>query len=117
MRSVDFELEEMLSRYYTSRGYTTEMVKNDIKALFGYTEAKPLIERKREFKEQLKPFLATYPEQMIVEFFEYWTEHSPKGRLMKFEKESTFDISRRLAKWQSNQKKFSIVGMLNKGKK
>jgi hypothetical protein len=39
-------------------------------------------------------------------FIEYWTESGNNDKLMRFEKEKSFDISRRLKTWESNQKKF-----------
>ena len=41
------------------------------------------------------------------EFISYWTEKNSKGTKMKFEMEKTFDISRRLVRWQSNSKKWN----------
>jgi len=40
------------------------------------------------------------------EFFEYWTEHGKDDKKMRFEKEKTFGLSRRLATWHKNQAKF-----------
>jgi len=35
-------------------------------------------------------------------FISYWTEKNPNGRKMRFEKEKTFDIHKRLARWKRN---------------
>lgn len=51
----------------------------------------------------------------LSDFFHYWSERTPKAKLMKFEKLSSFDIKRRYSTWKTNQKKFSIAGMLSKG--
>ena len=44
---------------------------------------------------------------IIDEFCDYWTEHGEKDRKMRFEKERSFDISKRLVRWQRNSKKFN----------
>lgn len=46
----------------------------------------------------------TYPETMKMEFCVYWTEHSPKGKKMRFEMQKVFDIRRRLVTWSKNAK-------------
>lgn len=51
---------------------------------------------------QLKPFSGTYPRPMLVEFYNYWTETKEGGRKMRFEKEKTFEIAKRLARWKKN---------------
>ena len=43
-----------------------------------------------------------YGKALIREFFDYWTEHNENGKKMRFEKEKTFEISRRLARWKKN---------------
>lgn len=38
----------------------------------------------------------------IDSFIDYWTEKSPKGKKMKWEKQSTFDVKRRMQRWMKN---------------
>ncbi len=45
------------------------------------------------------------PIDMANEFLSYWTESS--GKKMRFEKQPTFDIKRRLLRWQKNEKKWN----------
>lgn len=61
-----------------------------------------LKDRKLAFGMQLKPFSGTYPRPMLVEFYNYWTETKEGGRKMRFEKEKTFEIAKRLARWKKN---------------
>lgn len=63
--------------------------------------------RKSEFLKSLKPYFEQYDKKMIMDFFEYWTEHGFRDKKMRFEKENTFGIGRRLATWKNNQLKFS----------
>lgn len=66
------------------------------------TPEQELKERKLAFGMQLKPFSGTYPRPMLVEFYNYWTETKEGGRKMRFEKEKTFEVAKRLARWKKN---------------
>lgn len=48
--------------------------------------------------------LQTYGKEMCREFYDYWTECSDNGKKMRFEKESVFDVKKRLARWNYNAK-------------
>ena len=48
-----------------------------------------------------------YPEQMTQEFIDYWTEHGIGDKKMRFEKEKSFGIGRRLATWAKNDKNWN----------
>lgn len=62
--------------------------------------------RKAEFKNSLQPFLEKYGKDLLNDFFGYWTEHGERDRKMRFEKQKSFGLSRRLATWLKNQKTF-----------
>lgn len=55
--------------------------------------------RKHAFGEKLIPYVEQYGKTLIREFFDFWTEHNENGKKMRFEKEKTFEISKRLARW------------------
>jgi hypothetical protein len=59
-------------------------------------------DKEADFKKSLQPFLEKYGKELLNNFFLYWTEKNPNGKKMKFEMQKTFDVSRRLAKWKSN---------------
>ena len=61
-----------------------------------------LINRETEFKNSLQPFLDKYGSKMLNDFYLYWTEKKPKGKKMLFEMQKTFDVARRLKRWESN---------------
>jgi hypothetical protein len=74
--------------------------------------------RKQEFADSLKPFLDTYGKEMLNDFYLYWTEHGLKDRKLRFEKERTFGLERRLLTWSKNnfskpQKDESQDGYMN----
>lgn len=86
----------------------TDTVKEDKKDIAG---------RMKDFYESLKPYVEEFSKETVREFYEYWTEHSPKGRKMRFEKETVFDIKRRLVTWKNNEKKKFAGGGAKTGKK
>lgn len=58
--------------------------------------------RKLKFSDSLKPFLDTYGKETLNDFYGYWTEKSEKDKKMRFEKQTSFDIKRRLTTWAKN---------------
>lgn len=79
--------------------YAQEQLKN--------RDSKSTIEqRKEKFTDELNKFSEQYPYQMLMDFYEYWTEHGINDRKMRFEKEKSFGLSRRLATWHRNQLKY-----------
>ena len=79
-----------------------------------YADRKTLEKRKADFGKEVEKFIPKYGRDLCLQFWVYWTEHSPKGRKMRYEKQKTFDISRRLATFAKNEKKFSIANMLKR---
>lgn len=64
-------------------------------------------DRKRSFHTKLLEFKNDYSDLMIKEFFEYWIEHGDDDKKMRFEKESTWGLSRRLSNWKKRENKFN----------
>ena len=62
-------------------------------------------DKKKLFKEGIEPHLEKYGRDLLNEFFAYWTEPTPDGK-MRYEKQSAFAIDRRLGTWARNQIKF-----------
>ena len=60
--------------------------------------------RKLKFADTLKPFINTYPKEMIRDFYEYWTEPNKSNTKFKQELEKTWDVERRLKKWAENDR-------------
>jgi ribosomal protein S25 len=63
-------------------------------------------EKKVEFASLINPFVEVYGSEMCNEFYLYWTETTRDNKL-RWEKETAFDISRRLSNWNRNQIKFN----------
>lgn len=73
------------------------------------SKEKLIEDREQEFLSELKNFQHTYPIELLKSFFNYWSEKSPKGK-MKFEIEKTWDLNKRLIRWNDNNLKFSKNG-------
>tara|TARA_R110000803_G_scaffold44129_1_gene93558 strand:+ start:270 stop:821 length:552 start_codon:yes stop_codon:yes gene_type:complete len=58
--------------------------------------------RLADFKKSLQQFLSEFDKKTLNEFYLYWTEKKPNGKKMRYEMEKTFDIGRRLKRWDSN---------------
>ena len=63
--------------------------------------------RKSDFYKSCTQYSDKYSNSMIQDFFEYWTEHGEKDNKMRFEKEKSFGIGRRLSTWKKNENKFN----------
>ena len=63
-----------------------------------------LQQRQDKFCNIVKSF--NFNNSMNEEFILYWTETNKTGKKMKFEMEKTFDIKRRLLRWDKNEKKW-----------
>ena len=65
-----------------------------------------LEERKAAFKKSLssvwKEKHSEVQQVAIKEFFEHWTEHGENDKKMRYEKEPSFCISKRITRWKKN---------------
>ena len=62
--------------------------------------------RKKDFEKSLTLFCEKYDPNDLKDFYEYWTEHGANDKKMRFEKEKSFGLQRRLATWMKNKVKF-----------
>lgn len=63
-------------------------------------------ERKKIFKEKSHSLTILDPNELL-NFIEYWTEHSEGGKKMRFEKETVFDNSKRQTTWKRRAVQFN----------
>lgn len=61
------------------------------------------LKRKDEFGKSLVPFIDKYGKDMIRAFFEYWSELNKSETKMRFEKQETWEVGKRLATWASRE--------------
>lgn len=69
--------------------------------------------RKEHFYHSLMPFVGQYGDDMIADFFDYWSEPNRSNTKMRFELEKTWDVSRRLRRWaaqDNNYQQFKTHG-------
>ena len=64
-------------------------------------------ERAEIFIQKANAYSEQYGNAMVAEFCQYWTEANENGKKMRYEKEKTFEIKRRLERWwrQDTEKK------------
>lgn len=72
----------------------------------------PIKKRKKDFEELVRITAAEERPnyqfaQELHKFTDYWTEHGINDKKMRFEKEKSFGIPRRLDTWFANAKKFN----------
>lgn len=67
---------------------------------------KSIKEREMEFAESLRPYLDKYGREMLNKFYKYWTQVSPNGTKMLFEKQKAFQIPNRLSLWASKNSSY-----------
>ena len=64
-------------------------------------------DRKKRFAESLRMYLKEYGRDTLNAFYSYWTEINENGKKMRFEKEDTFEIAKRLRTWKKNETSFN----------
>jgi len=73
-------------------------------------KTKTLSERKTVFKENLAKHKDKFDVSVLNEFYSYWTEHGDLDKKMRFEKQTSFSIGRRLGTWKKNKKTYEFKG-------
>lgn len=63
-------------------------------------KSKSIDERRKDFADSVRPFLVKYGPDMLNKFYKYWAKE--EGTKMKFEKQKSWILEQRLAKWYQN---------------
>ena len=85
----------------SSDGETPSPLNNQKENEQGFPPKSPTREeREQAFREQADKFIPEYGRKMIDAFCDYWTEFG--GKKMRFEKEKTWELKRRLQTWKRN---------------
>lgn len=69
-----------------------------------------MAKNKKAFQDDLSKFLDRYSADMLDDFFSYWTEPNKSQTKMRFEQQPTWDLSRRLSRWEKNNYKYEKGG-------
>jgi len=64
------------------------------------------LSRRKDFGKDLVPYMEKYGKEMIRAFFDYWSEMNKSETKMRFEKQPTWEVAKRLATW-ANKEKFN----------
>lgn len=62
------------------------------------------LKRRDVFYQSLIPYVERYGKEMIRAFFDYWSELNKSETKMKFETNQTWEVAKRLATWNKNEK-------------
>lgn len=81
---------------------TTKVVAKKVAA-----KAAPLPQRREEFYTSLISYTSEYPKEMLRVFFDYWSEMNRSKTKMRFEKEKTWETSKRLANWARKEESYA----------
>lgn len=77
--------------------------KNPTDKITIYDKNTSIIEdKKRIFKESIEPFVPKYGSEMCNAFYQYWAEATKDGKKLRWERESTWEVNLRLARWKAN---------------
>lgn len=69
-----------------------------------------MADRQKEFYALLVPYVPQYGKKMIRAFFDHWSEPNRSKTKMKCELEATWDLARRLSKWEDNDRRWNKGG-------
>lgn len=65
-------------------------------------------QRELDFRAKVNGMI-DFPHSMRKEFIEYWSEPNKSGTKMRWELEKTWDLNRRLLRWQRSSKEENII--------
>jgi len=98
----------------TQQGNSKETARKQNKVMEEGNNGKYLLEREEIFKEELRPFLNNpYDKDVLLGFYEYWTEHNKSKTKLRFELEKTWDIKKRLSTWDRRGKMMRGINASN----
>lgn len=63
-----------------------------------------LNDRRIEFGKQIGKFVGEYDREMLIKFYHYWG--AQVGVKLKFEKETSWDLAKRIANWKRNEDEY-----------
>ena len=101
LENINGKAAKEIARDFFEAGIAiAEGLSSDVKV----TVQTPLDRKAEEFSRQLSTpeYIQKYGQQMLLDFYEYWTEPNKSKTKMRFELQPTFDINRRLARWARN---------------
>lgn len=106
-------LQKLIEDHKANKLTMDELIES-IEKLYSTEEIKSLEDRKQAFIDSVRPFVTEDNKGRMNRFVKYWLERSAKGRKFRFEKETAFDVKKRIATWERNEKKFSVANLMKR---
>lgn len=95
---------DMFDCYYEYEGVAVTF-ENAIKLYQGQQpDDLGLEERRLAFGKEVGKFVGQYDRDMLVKFYNYWG--ASNGVKLKFEKEKTWELEKRIANWKRNEDEY-----------
>lgn len=69
-----------------------------------------------DFYNLLKPFLGEHTKETLRAFYDYWSEADFRAGKLRWEKEKTWELSKRLSRWIANNDSKPSYNSTNKQK-
>jgi hypothetical protein len=93
-KEIEIKEKEILNKENIGdKSPATKQVKSKINNFKAFNED--------QFKISLEQYANDFPSSLISDFFDYWSEPDSNGK-MRFQKQDTWELKRRLTKWQKN---------------
>ena len=104
---VKYEFYQELNNIGANKGQTKGKQRATTNNNNNITNNNTIDNRKLEFAHTLKDFNSIYSRDMLLDFYNYWTETNEGGKKFRREMQKTWNLSLRLKKWESNNKNFN----------
>jgi len=114
--ALDKAMIKHASKQHTKQGESIVESNDSINKQLTNTETKEqrITNEKKEFGNSLKSFIPKYGEQMLRDFFTYWSEPNQSKTKLKFQMQKTWELSGRLQTWKRLSEKNNIKNGTNK---
>lgn len=83
-------------------GRSSLLLRDFLKKNPKYRMKKPPEERLEDFKNEIAKFKDNYPRQLLVDFYNHWSQKGPKDIKFLWEKQKAFEVGKRLASFHRN---------------
>lgn len=101
-KALDKAMIKHTSKHLTKQQYSTgESIDSISKPITINIKPITIEHRMDDFKKSLTPYIDKYGVDMINNFFLHFSQKNNNAKKMHFEKQQTFDLSKRLAMWST----------------
>jgi hypothetical protein len=75
---------------------------NNVKNVTNVNKEEYISKLQKDFYNSIGPFIDEFGLSMVNDFYEYWSEPNKSKTKIRWQMEKTWDIKRRLQRWQKN---------------